>query len=740
VSARTALLFFTLVVAARGEILRFDDSFDLPDGAPSGEWETLEGVARVEGGRLRLLSRRENPRLHLRRTFTGDVSVTVRLVNITRSHWGGIVVHGVYALTINNEFQTLLLRKQPPQRGAEELGRFEDYQSVVWNPDDLRLRLDLVGGTLRAYLDGKCLIEAKDAKPVREGSISLVGGYGSDHFFDDLSVRGWTSDLEPPAPPKLFAPSLPEFRAQTERPDAVYHDGETVYLDVTWRATETESLRLSFELVDFDERVVARSRVETTTRAGSLVRETATFRPQRRGVYKVRLTLTDTTGHERPQGDIASFAVLPVELEARPADPASRFGGHPHAEAADFHNALARKIGMRWARNHDTIQYTWWTRVQPEPKKWVWFDAEVTALRRSGLELLGEFLYVPRWASSASHANDERIVQTSPPRDDADFDRYVYETVRHYRDLIRVWEVWNEPHFHGFWRGTASEYVRLLRLAYEAAKRADPTCVVVGGGGFNLQAKDWIAAALNAGLLNYCDVVSFHYANVRRDADLDRFAADLAWLREQMRNAGGEKPLWNTEEGVPTTSFLDAYRNGYAEPDAVYHFREAAYRLAKTIVANFANGVEKVFYYDLLRPSREPFIEDAKRHPLRSNLVELGGSLKPVAVAYATLATWLDGTEFREAIRFGASGRAYAFARGDELIVVAWSAEPTAFSVEEPWRVVDLMGNVEEASGELRFDRAPRLYVVAADALGDGGIERTFAKSRSGVERIHRRG
>jgi hypothetical protein len=711
-----------LAVTIRAETIPFDESFDVRDGAPPGVWETLEGVAQVETGRVRLLSRGENVRLYLRRTFSGDVSVTVRLLNGTRSHWSGIVVHDVYHLIVNNEFQILQLRKRPPRGLPQELGTFEGYRGVVWNPDDMVLRLDVVGGILRAYLDGKRVIEARDPEPVTEGSISFLGGYRTDIAFDDISVRDWSPELEPIAPPPLTIPSLPEFRAQVERPDAVYYDGETVFVDVTWRATETESLRVRYELLDFDERVVARMGSETATRVGSLVRETAVFRPTCRGVFKVRLTVTDEAGRDRPQGDIASFAVLPAELEARPANAASRFGGHPHAESADYHNDLARKIGMRWARSHDAIQYTWWTTVQPERTTWQWFDAEIAALRRRGLELLGEFLYVPSWASSAKAIEDERVRMTSPPRDLADFYRYVYETVRHYRDVIRVWEVWNEPHFHGFWLGTAGEYARLLRVAYEAAKRADPTCIVVGGGGINLKEKDWTLDAFNAGLLKYCDVVSFHYSDIRRDDDLERFAEDIAWLREQMRNAGEVKPLWNTEEGIFTTSFLDAYRQGYSESNAVYHFREAAYQLVKTYVGNFANGIEKVFYYDLLRPSREPFIEDAMRHPLRPNLIEIGGSLKPVGVAHATTATWLDGASFGEAFRFGESGRAFVFARDSERVIVAWSGEPLTVSATGSWRVVDVMGNVGAAGSSLYVDRAPRFYVVAGDG-SDSAVE-----------------
>ncbi|HIE09426.1 MAG TPA: hypothetical protein EYP65_06205 [Armatimonadetes bacterium] len=105
-----------------------------------------------------------------------------------------------------------------------------------------------------------------------------------------------------------------------------------------------------------------------------------------------------------------------------------------------------------------------------------------------------------------------------------------------------------------------------------------------------------------------------------------------------MRRHGGEKPLWNTKAAVYTTSFLDPLREGFSKPDAHYHFREAAYKLARMLVVNLANRVEKVFYYDLVWPGPEKFADWSKRNPVNTRMVEEHGGLKPIGVAYATLA------------------------------------------------------------------------------------------------------
>ena len=78
---------------------------------------------------------------------------------------------------------------------------------------------------------------------------------------------------------------------------------------------------------------------------------------------------------------------------------------------------------------------------------------------------------------------------------------YINETVSRYKDHIKIWEVWNEPDYtknYGViskwkteppnqndlpsWHGSIFEYIRLLRITYEVAKKIDPTCWIATGG------------------------------------------------------------------------------------------------------------------------------------------------------------------------------------------------------------------------------------------------------------------
>ena len=78
---------------------------------------------------------------------------------------------------------------------------------------------------------------------------------------------------------------------------------------------------------------------------------------------------------------------------------------------------------------------------------------------------------------------------------------YIYKTVDMYKDHIKIWETWNEPDYTRnynnvgkwsteppdpkdltHWYGTIFEYIRLLRITYEVAKKVDPDCWVATGG------------------------------------------------------------------------------------------------------------------------------------------------------------------------------------------------------------------------------------------------------------------
>jgi hypothetical protein len=93
------------------------------------------------------------------------------------------------------------------------------------------------------------------------------------------------------------------------------------------------------------------------------------------------------------------------------------------------------------------------------------------------------------------------------------------------KDYIQDWEIDNEPNM-GNEKPTVSpeDYVALVKAGYEGIKAADPHARVYAGATAMLQCLDkypfpYIDRMLKAGLLNYCDVFSFHPYRMPYSAD-----------------------------------------------------------------------------------------------------------------------------------------------------------------------------------------------------------------------------
>ena len=111
----------------------------------------------------------------------------------------------------------------------------------------------------------------------------------------------------------------------------------------------------------------------------------------------------------------------------------------------------------------------------------------------------------------------------------SDFDNYVAEFADYVAYLAELGadaiEVWNEPNIDREWplgRVHGSNYVRLLRAAYEAIKAANPDTLVISGApaptgffaGCAAQGCDdniFMAQMANAGAANYADCIGVHY-------------------------------------------------------------------------------------------------------------------------------------------------------------------------------------------------------------------------------------
>ncbi len=181
---------------------------------------------------------------------------------------------------------------------------------------------------------------------------------------------------------------------------------------------------------------------------------------------------------------------------------------------------------------------------------------------------------------------------------------YIYQTVSHYKQYVKIWEVWNEPDWVSDYtvtqkwatqapaaadlprfNGNIFDYVRLLRVTQEAARAADPGALIATGGlGYptflsaiarytDNPTDGSVTSDYPAHGDAYFDVMSFHYYPLYTPGNSDAAAAGFIAQHDAMAKALSDagvtgKAFTATETGAPHQVFTgqpsgDAYAYSY---------------------------------------------------------------------------------------------------------------------------------------------------------------------------------
>jgi hypothetical protein len=344
---------------------------------------------------------------------------------------------------------------------------------------------------------------------------------------------------------------------------------------------------------------------------------------------------------------------------------------------------VMKDAGMYWARLE-----LWWGVVEPDQGKFDWtFSDKVAQLYRqqkmNGLVLL---CYSSAWSGK-------------PPADDAErarYANYVYQVVNRYKNTFKVWEIWNEPNIPTFWpEPNVEHYTLMLKEAYRAAKRADPSCFVLAAStsGPDL---NFIKGIHRYGGWDYCDGISIHPYSMSGGPIAQRLDKILRMHQEFIASSVGggvqlphqrrRKPLWITEMGW-TTHGPESERD-----QAVYLFQ--------SYVIALANGVEKLFWF-CLEDWSEKWGVIRSVSPL---------SAKPSYETYKLMTRHFgapgESARFEGYLRMPAGVACYAFKRPDGgRFLVLWSNDRNSRTVRFPrrtpsWQAVDIFGRPVDFRGD----------------------------------------
>jgi hypothetical protein len=148
---------------------------------------------------------------------------------------------------------------------------------------------------------------------------------------------------------------------------------------------------------------------------------------------------------------------------------------------------------------------------------WYRPDEVVRRVKEVGLKLLVRIDRQPFW----SQENDWPPLENAPPADLQDFGDFCGLLGERYKGRIDAYQIWNEPNLSREWGDqppNPAEYAELLKICYQAIKKADPGAIVISAGlaptgtGLPLAMPDdeFLQGMYDAGAAEYFDVLGLN--------------------------------------------------------------------------------------------------------------------------------------------------------------------------------------------------------------------------------------
>ncbi len=363
-------------------------------------------------------------------------------------------------------------------------------------------------------------------------------------------------------------------------------------------------------------------------------------------------------GQKTAPAQAAWLAPVSWEVDSK-LDPASpfgmgiylnRYGGDTRGLASMEQTAqMASKAGAKWTREDFS-----WSRVEPRRGEfdWSFYDRLVECAKRNGITVYGIAAY---WSSWTKPYTEEGI---------QDYLNYVRAMVRHYRQDIKYWEIWNEPNIF-FWQGPREMYGDMLIRSYKAIKEVDPDAQVLG---LSTAGIDFAFIDKMLGLKTPFDILTIHPYRTRLD-DLE-FISDLKRASDKVQLPDGRRrPVWLTEMGWSTFAPHHVHKQDFASTT----LRAQAELIARSYLCAIVSGVEpRTFWYNFRNDGDDPVYFE---HQM--GIVYRDYRPKPAYIAFGTLAHLLRDTKLAEKLTIDETTLAYRFTsrNPDREVIALWNPQ-----------------------------------------------------------------
>ncbi|MBV9578034.1 MAG: hypothetical protein JO057_05530 [Chloroflexi bacterium] len=320
------------------------------------------------------------------------------------------------------------------------------------------------------------------------------------------------------------------------------------------------------------------------------------------------------------------------------------------AVQAMYNPDRAAQAGVQWER----IIFPWSLIQKQGPNVWndgYFSDAQISQELSRGRQIVGLATYTPQWATSTpAHPQPTNVpAGLYLPYDDPKnyWGQFMYKLASRYSGQINTWVIWNEPDLYNnqilyTWDGTISDMYQLVKVGYQAIKKANPNAKVVLPGltywldkenqrplylaRFMEAASHDPTAAANG---DYFDIVDVHqYTN-----PLNIYNAIRLYQRA-MDQYDVSKPIWVGESNVvpyddPMNPLPPAF---HATMDQQASYIIQAFALAR------AAGAARMSIYKFVDEAREGANE-------LYGLVRNDGSVRPAFTAYQTAVKYMSNVD-----------------------------------------------------------------------------------------------
>ncbi len=221
---------------------------------------------------------------------------------------------------------------------------------------------------------------------------------------------------------------------------------------------------------------------------------------------------------------------------------------------------MVREMGATWI-----VEYFPWGYYEPQKGRYEWAhpDVVVNHAVNQGLTVVARIDFVPEWARP-----QETTYRYLDEAHFADYADFVAAFVKHFKGKVRYVIIWNEPNLSFEWgyRPVDPEaYTRLLCLACQRAKEANPEVQVVAAGlaptlappgsEWGMDDLEFLQRMYDAGAKDCFDAMAIHAYGLTFPPDDPASPEVVNFARAELihqvmaRNGDGDKPCLITEGG-----------------------------------------------------------------------------------------------------------------------------------------------------------------------------------------------